>query len=573
MKKFSTATLVFLMFFLMTSLVFGQQIDYLSPEPLSSVVRGSAQSVSSSDNIPLITWGGDVATIYTAESGIFKNEGINANLFAENDFKKQVEGVLAGKTPYLRGTIGMINAASEVFKQRGIDLTVVYQLTWSTGGDAMVVRGNIKTPADLKGKTIALQLYGPHMDYVLNVLTNAGVSPKSVTFKWLRELTLPTYDTKRIVDPVSAFEADNSVDAVMCIIPDALRLTSGGTVGSGAEGSVKGAKIMLSTKTASRVIADVYAVRSDYFKSNKSDVQKFVHALMKGQEAFEALMKNRKNDQAKFQGLMSKSASLLMGSSTATADVEGMLGDCEFVGFNGNVAFFTGKGTGRTLPALTGEIQPVFQSIGLMSGLVGIPSAEWDYSALAVGIASATSVPVSKPAFEKSKVSSYVEKKIAAEPQTWESEGTLFLLEINFGPNQSDFSEAEYANDFSKALKLVETNAGALVTIEGHSDPLGVLKAREKKENPQVISQMEQATKNLSYERAREVLKTFTAYAKKTKGVKLDESMFVPVGMGITSPKYSPPKTKEEWTANRRVVFRVKNIEAEASEFTPITSK
>ena len=50
----------------------------------------------------------------------------------------------------------------------------------------------------------------------------------------------------------------------MAISPDALKLTSNGTVGTGSEGSVKGARMLLSTKTASRIIADVYAVRKDY---------------------------------------------------------------------------------------------------------------------------------------------------------------------------------------------------------------------------------------------------------------------------------------------------------------------
>ena len=37
-------------------------------------------------------------------------------------------------------------------------------------------------------------------------------------------------------------------------------------------------------------------------------------------------------------------ADLLLGSPQATPDVEALLGDCEFVGHAGNVAFFTGKG-------------------------------------------------------------------------------------------------------------------------------------------------------------------------------------------------------------------------------------
>ena len=81
-----------------------------------------------------------------------------------------------------------------------------------------------------------------------------------------------------------------SIDAVMCIIaPDGLMLTAGGKVGTGAEGSVKGAKILLTTKTASRVIADVYAVRKDYLDANRDKVQRFVHALMKGQEQLQDL--------------------------------------------------------------------------------------------------------------------------------------------------------------------------------------------------------------------------------------------------------------------------------------------
>ena len=57
--------------------------------------------------------------------------------------------------------MGMINAAAEVFKAAGTDLVVIVQLTWSTGGDTMTVRPSVRTPNDLKGKTIALQLYGP----------------------------------------------------------------------------------------------------------------------------------------------------------------------------------------------------------------------------------------------------------------------------------------------------------------------------------------------------------------------------------------------------------------------------
>lgn len=548
-----------------------QRIEYLSAEPLENAVTATKGAVHGGQiSLPLITWGGDVATIHTNNEGVFKQEGVDVRLFVENNFVEQVNGCLSGTTPYLRGTLGMINAAAPVFKKYGIELVTVYQLTYSTGGDALVVRPGINKPADLAGKTIALQLYGPHMDYIMNVLSNAGVPVSKVTFKWLKELTLPTYDTKgKTIDPVSAFREDKDIDAVLCISPDAFALTSGGTVGTGGEGSVKGAKILLSTKTAKRIIADVYAVRSDYFESNRTSVFKLTHALMRGQESYENLLQKKSSQQAKYQQLLSKSAELLMGSSTATGDVEGMIGDCEYVGFSGNVAFFTGKGTNRTLKTLNGEIQGSFVKLGILSGKVSVPDAEWNWSDLASGLSNAKNIPESKPVFDAEKVEKTITRKIAAEPTKWDQEGSLFVKEINFGPNQSDFTEAEYAEDFSTALNLSETYSGALVTIEGHSDPLGVLKAKEKGEDPKVIDQMRQSAKNLSLDRAKSVMKSFLAYAKK-RGVTLDVSKFVPVGIGITSPKYNPPTTKAQWEANRRVVFRIKNIEAEADEFTPL---
>ena len=553
--------------------VSAQTMEYLDGKSLTEVVRGRLQPVSSGPvSLPLITWGGDVATVLADTDGIFKAEGLDVRLFVENNFQKQVEGVLAGKTPYLRGTMGMINAAAEVFKREGVDLVVVHQLTWSNGGDTIVAKANIKNPSDLRGKTIGLQLYGPHMDYVLNILKSAGVQPSEVKFKWLRELTLPTYNTTKAVDPVTAFQKDPTLDAVMVINPDAQLLTSGGKIGTGADGSVKGAHILLSTKTGTRIIADVYAVRSDYADAHRAEVQKMTHALMRGQEALTDLVKTKTQNQAKFSALMSKSATLLFDAAQLTAETEGLLEDCEFVGYSGNVAFFTGKGTTRSFKTLTDEIQPAFRGIGLMSARVALLSAEWDYAALAVGLRYATNIPAPVEKFDRQKVEASVARKISVEPTTWADKGTLFLIEINFEPNQSDFTGTQYAADFTKAIGLAETYGGSLVIIEGHSDPLGILRAKEQGEKPQVITQMEQQSKNLSLERSRSVQANFIAYAK-SKGLRLDESHFVAVGLGASVPKYSPPKTQEEWAANRRVVFRIKQVEAEATEFVPLAPK
>jgi ABC-type nitrate/sulfonate/bicarbonate transport system substrate-binding protein/outer membrane protein OmpA-like peptidoglycan-associated protein len=545
------------------------KVEYLEVKPLSKVVASRLKPIEAgSKTVYVITWGGDVSLVYGVQEGLFRAAGLDISLSLENDFAKQVQAVLDGKTPYLRGTLGMINAAAEVFKAAGTDLVVIVQLTWSTGGDTMTVRPSIRTPSDLRGKTIALQLYGPHIDYMANILNSAGIQPSQVTLRWLKELTLPTYDTQgAIVDAVSAFAADDKIDAVMAISPDALKLTSNGTVGTGAEGSVKGARMLLSTKTASRIIADVYAVRKDYFDAQRAEVQKFVHAVLRSQEALTELLANKPSQQAKYRQVLARSADLLLGAPQATADVESMLADCEFVFHTGNVAFFTGVGTTRTLTTLTEEIQPAFIDMGLMTRRVALQSADWDYNQLTAGLKNTRAVAA--PKFDPGRAQQAVEKQLAIEPGTWEIEGTLFVIEITFDPNQSAFAEDRYANDYQKALQIAQTYGGALVVIEGHSDPLGIQQAQQKGERTEVLDQMRQVAKNLSLARANAVRASFIQYGK-DHGVNVDQSQFIAIGRGVEAPRFNPPRTKEEWAANRRVRFVIKQVEAELTEFKPL---
>ena len=566
MKKLvSTTILLIILSILLTQWALG--VTYLTPAPLEEKASGQLRPVSGTKlRVPLITWGGDVATILTETDGIFRQKGLDVELFREDNFAKQVDGCISGDSPFLRGTMGMINAAAPVMKAKGAELVVIYQMTWSVGGDAMVVRPG-KTLKNIS--TVALQLYGPHMDYAGNLFRSANRLSK-VQFKWMKELTLPTYDTTNTVDPVSAFQEDSSLDAVMCIIPDALMLTSGGTQGTGAEGSVKGATILLSTKTASRIIADVYAVRKDYYDKNKATVEKFVEALVSGEQALNRLMQNKSSQQAKYRQLLSKSADLLLGASQATADVEALLGDCEFVGAQGNVAFFTGKGTTRTLSKLNDEIQASFIPMGLVKGKTTVNAAGWGATAATTKMVSAAPArPKPKKKFDAQKVAAKVQEKISVEPDTWEEEGTLFVVTINFEPNQSEFTTSKYANDFSKALEISQTYNGALIVIEGHSDPLGILKAEKKREQQAIIEQMKQNAKNLSLQRSQAVRTSFLQYCR-TKNIEMDDSQFVAVGLGIDSPEYNPPRTEQEWAANRRVVFRIKQVEAELAEFSPL---
>src|SRR5262249_39974535 len=148
----------------------------------------------------------------------------------------------------------------------------------------------------------------------------------------------------------------------------------------------------------------------------------------------------------------------------------------------------TGVGTTRTLTTLTEEIQPAFIDMGLMTKRVALPPAGWDYNQLAAGLKQTRASAA--PRFHPGRAPQAVEKQLAVEPGAWETEGTLFVIEITFDPNQSVFAEDRYANDYQQALQVAQTYGGALVVIEGHSDPLGILQAQQKGERTEVLDQM-----------------------------------------------------------------------------------
>jgi outer membrane protein OmpA-like peptidoglycan-associated protein len=549
--------------------------QYVNAPALTDVVASTAVGDvgGGTVEVPIITWGGDMATLLangnqlrTKAGSLFASEGLDLNLHREDVFAKQLQAYLSGRSPYLRGTLGMINMAAEAAsKDPRTRPVVIYQMTWSSGGDSLVVKPGIGAAKDLKGKTIALQAYGPHVDYLTKVLADAGLSTDDVKLKWLPDLT-GTANT-----PMGALQ-QRDVDAAFVITPDAMVLTSGGAVGSGAEDSVKGARILLSTKTANRIIADVYAVRADYLQKNRKQVEGFVHGLLLGEEKLREVVRAKASKPAEFKAAMTASATALLDSAEAAGDAEGLYGDAEFVGHHGNTDFFANPNYPRSLAALNGEIQSAFASIGLMRGKVALADAAWDWARLRQGLADTGAQTAQR--FDEAQVASVVSRK---QQQGTLKEGELFSFEIFFQPNQNTFSGDLYQADFDKVIDLASTYGGALITIEGHSDPMGYLSDKKAGKPEVVLGRVKQAAKNLSLSRSVAVRDSVIAYARAKKGISLDESQFAVVGHGISLPRNGmcgadpcAPKNEREWRDNMRVEFRIIQVEAEASVFKPL---
>ncbi len=546
---------------------------YIELKPLNQLINTPVGQVSSaSKQLPIITWGGDIATIYgngnqrnTASGSIFSQHGLNFKLVREDIFANQVKNYISGKTPYLRGTLGMINSASDLLAKSSATKPVVfYQLTWSSGGDALVVKNTIKTVKDLKGKTIAIQAYGPHMDYLLRILGDIGLTVNDINIKWLPDLTGTDNS------PMAAFY-EKDIDAAFVIIPDALALTSGGNIGTGSEDSVKGSKILMSTKTANRVIADVYAVRSDYYQNNKAKVHALALALMESDEALKKLISNRSNQSSNYKKTMSSAGDILLDSPDAISDTEGLYADSEFVHFDGNLKFFTHAKYPRRIEKVSQEINAGLRQLGLNKNGYQLSKSTINYKQFKASLGNTTIA--NKSRFKKDEVSKLVMRKQQLNSL---EEGELFNFDVFFQPNQKSFAADLYQEDFTRVVDLASAYGGAIISVEGHSDPMGYLRARKKNQPSIVLGRIKQSAKNLSLSRAQSVRDEIISYAT-SLGIAMDKAQFATVGHGISQPTTGicgtqpcAPKTQKEWRSNMKVKFRIIQVEAESDVFMPL---
>ena len=554
-----------------TSPLAAQNAEILSYEPLEKGISAKLSPVSDDKKVPVIAWGADIATKVAVEKGDLKG----FSLYREDNFPKQVDNCLKGSSPYLRGTLPMVLQARKAFQNAGTDLVVIYQLSWSNGGDCLVVRDRVKSIKDIK--SVAVQLYGPHEHPAIKVLQDAGVDPGKVKFHYLPELAAPI-DGKgdKIVSPPELFEAKEDIDAVWVISPDAAALTEG-------DFAVKGARILFTSKQASRIIPDVYAVRKDYLDKNRTKVESFVKSLLKSEEYLRDLVAQKEKRSSEFREIMSSSAELLLGDAGLVGDTEAMYTEAELAGHAGNVAFFTGQGTTRSIETLTEEIQVAFDKADRGIGKFDMPIAAWDWNALGQGLKYAGEVKVVKSVFSSGKQAQQkVEEFLLENPELDERDTALFDFTVPFEANQDtfDMKDTGLQNYFGQAMNMVDTYAGTTMIIEAHADGYllkrlrDALKTGDKKllakiqnvlrmsspPTEQTATLLERSLKTKSAERAEALRDAFVAYCKE-EGLKLDENRIVAVGRGATAPVYENADTPDKRAENRRGVIILERLE------------
>jgi len=543
--------------------------------------------VSRTLQIPLITWAADGVTV-SANGGLAPNPnaplaravGRSVELKVVDDFDQQVSDYVTGKSPFLRGTADMIALVSKALKDKdpGLEPVVFLQISTSTGADGFVGVG-IEKLTELKGREIALQLNGPHLSLVGNMLKDAGLAPTDVTLRFVREITAPPgwKSDGPAKDPANALRRDTKLAGAAMIYPDILATTAGGTVGTGQEGTVKDARPVFSTKTANNVIFDVYAVRRDFLAAHPEIVEAFRATHLAKQEEFLGELANvakRSNANRReldaFKSLARPLAKIFLQDEGAVNDYILWLGvDSQLSGKAGNLRFFD-DANAVGFRATTNRIQEFLLALGLISApsMVAFLPPEGDAAA--------------KPAPAKQAFANTQAVRAAAESAGAQA---LYSYAFQFPAATSEINWRDYPEVFKTIHETVTRYGGAIVQLQGHADNFfaNFVAAKRKKGDTTYerrikgtdrfevlpLPKYEEIINDanaLSYSRAFAVKKAYAAYVRESLNLsanEVDMSRFDVRGLGISRPIIQNPTNPEERARNMRGELIIIAAEAE----------
>jgi NitT/TauT family transport system substrate-binding protein len=401
---------------------------------------------------------------------------------------------------------------------------VYQQVDWSNGGDGIVVRDSIKTMADLRGKTIVLAQNSPSQFFVLNALINAGVQPAEVEFKF----------TQDAFQAAAAFNGDKRLAGVVSWAPDIYNLEK-----------VKGNKILVTTGTANKLIADVWFARADFANDNPDIMEGVTRGI------FDAMT------DLKDQAAKQKVAKLMAaGYSIPESDALGMLGDAHSANYAENRDFFLNQNNPTNFERTWTTAYFLYKKIGAVTDQTPFDQV-MDFSVIQKLGAEA------KYASQKNEYDVHFAPASAGTIAGEKDEILTKTVVIHFFPNSWDLAkkitrnvdgkekEEEYDPNVGFIVEEVGKLAGqygaARIVVEGHSD------ASMKGQIPKSLVQ------ELSLNRANAVKEAIVR-----KFASLQPNQFSTAGIGWDRP--ADPSDPENHAKNRRVEIKVYPAEASAAK-------
>jgi NitT/TauT family transport system substrate-binding protein len=400
---------------------------------------------------------------------------------------------------------------------------IYQQVDWSNGGDGIVVREAIKTMTDLRGKTIVLAQNSPSHFFVLNALINGGVQPAEVEFKF----------TQDAFQAAAAFNADKRLAGAVSWAPDIYNLEK-----------VRGNRLMVTTATANKLIADVWFARADFAKDNPDIMEGLTRGI------FDAM------EELKVQDAKQKVAKLMAtGYSIPESDALGMLGDAHSTNYAENRDFFLNQNNPTNFERTWNTAYFLYKKIGAVTTQIPFDQV-MDFSVIQKLGGEA------KYANQKNEYDVQFAPATAGSVQGEKDEILTKTVVIHFFPNSWDISKKiTRAKDGKDIEELYDPNVGfvveetgklagqygaARIVIEGHTD--SSMRGTVPKS----------AVQELSLNRANAVKEAIVR-----KFPSLQPNQFSTNGLGWDKP--ADPADADNQAKNRRVEVKVYPAESPAA--------
>jgi NitT/TauT family transport system substrate-binding protein len=468
--------------------------------------------------LPIVAANGGFAP--NEDSIFFREHGFKVNLKLIDDPVVARDAFATGESHVLWGTLDMmVLFAPELMKDSRTAPRIVQQIDWSNGGDGIVVRGDVRSIQDLRGKTVVYAQNSPSQYFINNLLINAGVQPSEVKHRY----------TATAFEAAAAFVADKKIDACVTWAPDIYNIPD----------RVPGTRILTTTAEANTLIADVWAVRADFAKDHPEIVGGVVEGIFKA-------MDQLKDDTFKTKAFQW----MAEGYGFDVAEVQAMAADAHATNFAENKAFFLNANDAANFERTWKNISFVYRELGLIDSPVRFDQV-MDFSHIQA-LDEAGTFAGQKDEYRSTFVPTTYSKVRAEAPILTQT------IRINFYPNSSNLYEPRHddldrpiANTLydptveatlEKVGRLAAQYDRAIIAVVGHAD--GSMRGQVRFED----------VEKLSLDRANAVKQALI-----TK-FKFEPDKFVVQGEGWNVP--ADPQDPDNHALNRRVEISVYPPEA-----------
>ena len=207
------------------------------------------------------TWVGYGPFYIAQEKGFFKQEGVEIELSVMESTPLKMGALMAGRVDIVASTADEF----PTYMRNGKPLRYILAVDNSNGGDGIVSHKDIKTVADLKGRTVAFEEGSVSQFFINALLRQAGLTQKDIKVV-----------NMTATDAGVAFAA-NRVDAAVTWEP---HLSQGANTDHG--------KILVNSSQTPGLIVDVVAVLDKTANDRREELKGFVRAWQRALDFLES---------------------------------------------------------------------------------------------------------------------------------------------------------------------------------------------------------------------------------------------------------------------------------------------